>query len=54
MFKYRPVNELIIEERNKRKQAEAKLLKATADLNYVAMMCDVELEIEDAEVSADE
>ena len=46
MFLYKSVKDQLVEERKKREAAEAKLNKASADVDYIAMMCDVELETE--------
>lgn len=46
MFLYKSVKSQLVEERKKREAAEAKLNKASADVDYIAMMCDVKLETE--------
>lgn len=49
MFKYRDLHEQLIAERNRNEQLTYQLEKANADLYYIAMMTDVDLE-EDSEV----
>lgn len=49
MFGYKSLREQLIEERNKNEQLQYQLEKANADLYYIAMMTDVDLE-EDSEV----
>ena len=49
MFGYKSLHEQLIEERNKNEQLQYQLEKANADLYYIAMMTDVDLE-EDSEV----
>ena len=49
MFGYKSLHEQLIEERNKNEQLQYQLEKANADLYYIAMMADVNLE-EDSEV----
>lgn len=46
MFKYVPLVKQILEERKKNAQLEEKNQKNVADIEYIAMMCDVELEIQ--------
>ena len=47
MFGYIPAAEQIVRERAKSAALEAANGKLAADLDYVAMMCDVELESEE-------
>lgn len=47
MFLYKSTKQQLLEERKKRKAAEKKLNQTSADLDYVAMMCDIELETEE-------
>lgn len=58
MFGYKSLHEQLIEERNKNEQLQYQLEKANADLYYIAMMADVDLEedvpSENLEVSNDE
>ena len=58
MFGYKSLHEQLIEERNKNEQLQYQLEKANADLYYIAMMTDVDLEedvqSENLEVSKDE
>lgn len=46
MFKFKTVLEQIIDERKENTILCAKLEKVLSDVDYVAMMCDVELEEE--------
>lgn len=46
MFVFKSVKEQLMVERKRREIAEAKLNKASADVDYIAMMCDVELDCE--------
>ena len=41
---YIPLKEQVFKERNKNEELKAENAKLSADLDYVAMMCDVELE----------
>lgn len=55
MFKYSPVKKQIIEERNKNAVLRSTNAELTANVDYIAMMCDVELDNDDnTEVSGDE
>ena len=58
MFGYKSLHEQLIEERNKNEQLQYQLEKANADLYYIAMMTDVDLEedvpSDNLEVSKDE
>lgn len=55
-MKYLTVEDQLKKERRKNEALQAKLLKAQADLDYVAMMTDIELETEEEpqEVAEDE
>lgn len=44
MFKYKSLAEQLREERTKNEQLRAAQRKTEADTEYIAMMCDVELE----------
>ncbi len=44
MFKYKSKKEALIDERRKNEQLLAQSLKQKSDIDYIAMMCDVELE----------
>lgn len=46
MFLYKATRELLIQERGKNAQLRAVLEKTNADVEYIAMMADVELEEE--------
>lgn len=46
MFKYVPLVKQIFEERRKNARLEERHQKNVADIEYIAMMCDVELEIQ--------
>ena len=54
MFKYKGVNEQLLEERKKNASLQAKLNKANADIEYLAMMTDIELEDEEVNINEDE
>lgn len=54
MFKYKGVNEQLIEERKKNAYLQAKLNKANADIEYLAMMSNIELEDEEVNINEDE
>lgn len=54
MFKYKGVNEQLLEERKKNASLQAKLNKANADIEYLAMMSDIELEDEEVNINEDE
>lgn len=47
MFKYKSVIEQLREERTKNERLRASQRKNEADTEYLAMMCDVELETDD-------
>lgn len=49
MFKYKSVAQQLREERTKNEQLRAAQRKTEADTEYIAMMCDVELESPDEE-----
>ena len=49
MFVYKPLKTQVLEERQKNAQLQSALDKAVADLEYVAMMTDVELEEDENE-----
>ena len=49
MIKVKTVLQQLIDERKKNALLSAKLERLTSDLDYVAMMCDVELEEEENE-----
>ncbi len=44
MFKYKSVSQQTVEERRKNEQLQAHSLKQRSDIDYIAMMNDVELE----------
>ena len=46
MFKYRSINDQLIEERNKNTLLNMQLEQAQANIDYIAMMSDIELEEE--------
>jgi hypothetical protein len=55
MFKYISVEEQLIKEKKKNAQLRAENAELAANVDYLAMMCDVELdEDKDAEVTSDE
>lgn len=49
MFEYRTVEKQLIEERRQREALNAKVQQNAADTEYMAMMCGVELEMEEEE-----
>lgn len=49
MFKIKTVLEQLIEEKNKNKVLSKKTEKLASDVDYVAMMCEVDLEEEENE-----
>lgn len=46
MFKFKDVKTQLLEEKKKNAKLQAKLAKTNADVEYIAMMTDVELEEE--------
>ena len=44
MFKFKDVKMQLLEEKKKNAELQAKLAKTNADVEYIAMMTDVELE----------
>ncbi len=44
MFKYKTVKEQMLEERKKNAQLSAENIKIRSDVDFVAMMCDIELD----------
>lgn len=46
MFKFKDVKTQLLEEKKKNAELQAKLEKTNADIEYIAMMTDVELEEE--------
>ena len=54
MFKYISVKKQIIEERNKNAVLRSTNAELTANVDYIAMMCGVELEDESEEVCENE
>ena len=49
MFRYIPLKEQVMEERRKNAALKALLDKNASDIDYIAMMCDVELDIDNNE-----
>lgn len=49
MFKFKTISEQLIDERKKNQVLSVKLEKVLSDMDYIAMMCDVELEEENDE-----
>ena len=49
MFLYKTTRELLVEERRRNAQLRAALEKTSADIEYIAMMADVELDEETEE-----
>ena len=54
MFRYIPLKEQVMEERRKNAALKALSDKNTSDIDYIAMMCDVELDEEETEAINDE
>ncbi len=53
--KYKSLKAQLLEERKKREKAQSDLQQTVADVDYIAMMCDVELESEnETEVGSNE
>ena len=46
MFEYKDIKKQLLEEKKKNAALQAKLAKTNADVEYIAMMTDVELEEE--------
>lgn len=44
MFKFKDVKTQLLEEKKKNAELQAKLAKTNADVEYIAMMTDIELE----------
>jgi len=54
MFGFKSTRELLLEERRKNASLQAELAKTNADVEYLAMMADVEMEeTEEQEVNED-
>lgn len=51
MFDFKSTRKQLLEERRKNAQLTAKLNKTTADVEYLAMMTDVEMEEDDSDFS---
>ncbi len=49
MFQYLSLKEQLLKERAKNEALKAQAVKNAADIDYIAMMTDVELETEEAE-----
>lgn len=50
MFEYKNIYKQLIEVRNKNAELQAKLDKTNANVDYIAMMTDIELEEESEDV----
>lgn len=50
MFAYKSIRELLNDERKNRAELNATLTKANADIEYIAMMTDVDIETNEPEV----
>ncbi len=48
-MQYLSIKDLLLKERKKNAAAMAKAAKNAADIDYIAMMCDVELEVPEEE-----
>jgi hypothetical protein len=53
MFAYKSIREQLLDERKKNAELQAALTKANADIEYIAMMTDVDIETDDQEVLED-
>lgn len=49
MFKRKTIQEQLTEERNKSKALTAQLIKTRADLEYISMMTDIDIDEEEEE-----
>lgn len=54
MFKYIPIEKQLVEEKNKNAQLKAENAVLSANVDYLAMMCDVELDDTDEEGEDDD
>lgn len=54
MFKYVPVSKQVRKLQNENQELKADVIKQAANLDYVAMMTDVEIPDEESEVLEDE
>ncbi len=55
MFRYKTLQERLVEERRRVELLQSSQQQSKADIDYIAMMCDVELESEELqEVQTDE
>ena len=54
MFEYIPIKKQLLRERAKSAQIAQENAQNAANIDYIAMMCDVELEDEEAEESGNE
>jgi hypothetical protein len=54
MFRYKSIHEQLFEERRKNAKLQAQIAKANADLEYIAMMTDVDIEEDETEVTDDD
>lgn len=54
MFKYIPIEKQLVEEKNKNAQLKAENAVLSANVDYLAMMCDIELDDNEEEVIEDE
>lgn len=53
MFVYKSIREQLLDERKKNAELQAALTKTNADIEYIAMMTDVDMESEDQEETED-
>ena len=53
MFRYIPLKEQVMEERRKNAVLQAQADKNTSDIDYIAMMCDVELDTDGEQEDTD-
>lgn len=53
MFKYIPIEEQIVKKQSEINKVSVEEAKNRADIDYIAMMCDVELETEDEKGDTD-
>lgn len=53
MFRYIPLKEQVMEERRKNAVLQAQADKNASDIDYIAMMCDVELDTDGEQEDTD-
>jgi hypothetical protein len=53
MFRYKSIREQLFDEKRKNEKLQAQVEKANADLEYIAMMADIDIEEDETEVTDD-